>query len=286
MTDTTSYGAPNEPEAAPEIEATEGLEPAEDPTPETPEVEADEPGEGEPTTEPEDQAAPGEDPIAALRAELEQLRPYADLGRRVAEGQVRQQQQQEREPAGPDPRTERLVHDALRILRTEADDERREKAFRALPAEVQHEAARRAQAADEDEIQRIADPDGWVERRIAPVLKRLLAPLAQRMAMSEFEKGYPDLVDEESQAALKPLLAGNVPLPIAAKVVRAMRSAQPAAPGKVKETPENETARVVREARRRTSTRQPERAPVTKAPKLQGVYFEDVARELEALGEE
>ena len=279
MSDDNSYTPDEQPEGSQE---TEGETAIEQPPAETPEVEdSGEEAEGE-----GDAGAP--DPVAELRAELdkhraelEQLRPFADLGQRVARGQVQQNQQRVN---GDQARSEELVREGMRILFSSSagDENARSQAFQALPPDVRSEVTRRAKDVEESDLLRVTDPEKWAEKHIAPVVRRLVAPIYEQVALREFERTYPDLQDPASRDALAPLLQRGVDLETAAKVVRSLRPKAPATPADA----DTETARAVRDARRGRAARKPAGAPTTKPPKVSGVYLEDVMRELEARGEE
>lgn len=241
---------------------------------ETPEAESDDEGEAGEGESPEDEQAEPDDQVAALRAELDALRPLADLGRRFAESQ-----RQAAAPKSPEPdeRIETLIDQALTVLATEPDDAKRDSGFKAFPMEVQIEAAKRARAAEEDNLLRVKNPQKWAEKWVGPIVEKMLSPIAQKFAVREFEDKYSDIANNpEAASELANLLRNRVPLDIAAEVVRLRRNG----PAAKTDDGEAETARAVREARRSRAVRKPERASAKKKPDIQGFYLEDVIKSL------
>lgn len=278
MTDIGSYDSAKSEVETPEVENEDSTEPgAEAPQPNE---EGDESSGDEGDAEPTDPVAELRAELERNRAELEKLRPYADLGQRLAQSQVEQANQQR---SSRDSETDGLVREGLRILYSETDDAKRERAFMALPLPVQREVSRRAKDAEEDNLLRMVDPDKWFEKNVEPYVRKAMKPFVEELSYRSFEQKYPDLQDDSSQQALIPLLQRGVDLPTAAKVVRALKVAQnPAAP----DNAEAETTRAVRDARRGRATRKPERAsPASSTPEVKGVYLDEIMRELEARGE-
>jgi hypothetical protein len=216
--------------------------------------------------------------LAALRQRLADLEPLAQLGQRMLA------QPPAPAPSAPQGRDLR-VDQAIRALYSGPDGQ---KQFDAFPMEVRIEAGRLIREAENEHVLRMTDPEAWAERVIAPVVQRMVAPVAAKFAKREFLLQNPDLSTPADMEAVAGEYGKGVPLHAAAELVRLRKLASRPEAGPSGGDPDTRArqadAEALKNARRGRAA--PARTTVrdTKPLKLSGWKAEDILGSLEEAG--
>ena len=282
MSDTPSQDLDQQPEGGDNpTEGTTAIEAAEAAAAAEAELEGD--GEGEaPGGKPA--PAPENPELLELRQRLADLEPLAQLGQRVLA-------QQAPAPAAPQgsSRDPRVDHAIRMLYDSSLTDEARRDAFKAFPIEVRQEALRRDREAQEEHVLRMTDPDAWAERVIAPVVQRMVAPVAAKFAKREFLVQNPDLASPADMEEVAQILGDRVPLHYAAELARLRKAERTRASGAPPADPDTRArqadAEALKNARRGRAAPARTTARDTKPPAYRGWKAEDVLFSLEEAGQ-